>query len=117
MLRSAQERYLVGGAVAAFGALVIVAILVYCSRYVVRIERSNRSVVVTTMGALWQRSRSHPADDFVSSRRHNGNRIPFQRINAPWVSLAAARMRIPYLIDARSKDLDPRRIQALIRRR
>ena len=117
VLRSAQERFLVGGAVAAMGVLLIAAIQIYCSRYVLHIERAEQSVVITTLGALGKRSRSHPLDAFVRSSSHNGDRIPFQRVNAPWMSLSVAGLRIPYLIDAQSKGFDRSRIQALIRRR
>lgn len=91
--------------------------LIYCSRYVLRIERDSESVVVNTMGALWRRSRKHPADDFVRCNWHDGNRWAFRHVDAPWMSLSAAGMLIPYLIDPQSTGFNQSRIEALIRRR
>jgi hypothetical protein len=114
-LQNAEVRYWVAALVALIGLAPLGGILVFCGRYVTKIERVRSETIVTTLGVLTTQNRAHQDGEFTRCKWHDGDWPEPFTVEAPWLSLSARDLYLAYIIDARSANFDRLRIEALTR--
>jgi hypothetical protein len=88
------------------GIAVLLAALIYGTRYVTRLERHGEDLEVTTLGwPLARRFRVAAATAVVGSR-HEGRVHGRQAVDAPWRTLRLPGYRIPFILDLQAPILD-----------
>ena len=112
--QEAAVRFTVAAIVALLGVVPLVCMVVYNRRYVLRIERVDSEVVVTILGTIGSYSRTHRIGDFIQSQWHEGDWPIFNSVRAPWLSLSAQHMTLPYLIDAQAVGFSRQRVERLV---
>lgn len=110
-----------GLGLAAFGAVALVGMLVYCRIYVVGIARNADAVEVATLRLRGWRLQRHPPADISLGARHDDsgesdNSTQGDAVRAPWITLWARGRRLPYVVDLQAETLDVPSIMALGRK-
>lgn len=109
-LRPFAERLALGSFVAALGIAFLAGMMVFASRYVVRLGRVGDRVVIETLTPWGIGARRH---DFALSQLgesayyHGRMHTPRgHSVNAPWITLRVAGQWLPFLLDLQAEVIE-----------
>ena len=105
-------------AVVALGAAFPAGMVIFTSRYPLRIERDGDRLALWTMPptGFGARRRELALSQIEGSRYHHGRMsTPRQRVNAPWITLQVKGQRIPLVLDLQAEHIDQEAIAKLAR--
>lgn len=115
VLRPFGERLAFGAGIALLGCILVVAMMLFATLYVVTLSRNDDRISIETLTALGIGRSHHSFDisDVGEAAYHHGRMsrgiVPgeqsslFQSIDAPWITLRVAHRRLPFILDLQAE--------------
>lgn len=100
------ERLSIAALSLAGGIAVLLAAMIFGTRYVTRLERHGDHLDITTLGWLRARRFRVATAGAVVSGRHEGRAHGRQSVHAPWRTLRLPGYRFPFILDLQAPILD-----------
>ncbi|MGE0799405.1 MAG: hypothetical protein AB7G13_14550 [Lautropia sp.] len=115
VLRPLPERLAVGSAVALLGAALIVGLVLFAHRYVLRIERDGDRLALWTLtaSALGRRRIDVAPGAILGVTYHHGHFHARLTVDAPWLALRIAGHALPFIVDLQAETIDHRALARL----
>jgi len=113
VLRPLHQRLMMAAVVVLVGVLPTAGMWLFNRRYLTRIERDGDKVALTTLGIISPGTRIFRVSDFTGQGHRHGQMSGRIAVNAPWIALRVAGVRLPFVVDLQAEHVDIDAIEGL----